>query len=1307
MNAHSNPPGLARREAGDSFVRGADASDGELDPDFRATLTEGQLLCERFRVQHLARRGGMGAIYRGTDESGGQAVAIKIVGSLGPSLRARFLRETQILADLSHPGIVRHLGHGATDDGTLFLVMEWLEGEDLSERLRRQPLSIDESLMLVRFVCQALEVAHARGIVHRDIKPANLFLTSSDPRSVKILDFGIARMAVSMPSLTTSGTLLGTVGYMAPEQAMGQSDVDARADVFALGCVLYECVTGRAPFASADQVAVLAKVLREEPLRPSEIQPAVDARVDQLAARMLAKKRDDRLPSAGAVLRELLRIDVEPAETVAVAGRSQIVRGRSEQRLVSVILGKADDPEKHPAFSDEETLRELSQRFSAEVSGLQGGALLVTLPGRGEANDRAAQAALCALELESRVPGLTLAVATGLAETSGRLPVGAAIERAAALLGAAQARGVYLDDATAGLVGLRFEIRRSGAVNLLIAARRELDAPRLLMGRPTPYLGRDRELMMLDGVLDECVQERVAHSVLVTGGPGMGKSRLASEWLARGGRSGALRALFARGDPNSAGSALSLVAQLLRDAAGLQAADPREVQVARLREHLADTGAGDDLEQIALFTSELAGLGADEPDPIVRAARGNPEVMREQMRRALHGWLDLETARQPVLVVLDDLHWGDASSVAFLGEALRSNPQRSLMVLALGRPEIERQFPELSERAALRIRLLGLSARAAQELVDSVLEDKPDDSVVARAIRTADGNPLYLEELIRRVASGRTDWPDTVLAMAQARIEQLGPESRLVLRVASVFGESCWDAGIESVVDAEIQVKARLAALVEDELLVVLPKSRYSGAREYRFRHALLRDATYATLTPEDRAASHGLAGLWLERSGEKDARLLADHAEAAGQAERARSLLARAAKAAVDAGDLVGTALLANRGVRLGASGFERGRFLLLHCYSAALRGEPEIEVTREALDLLAVGSAPWWLGLGVLIFGSCMRGRPHEVAAYVGLAADAPVERDPDVPLGQGMLTCVGGLVLLGKSHVAERILERTRGMPEQGPPDLVLDAFLEASWAALAAVAPVSGKWRLEQAYAGCRSSAQRLAELGALHGQATALYYFGVAAMHLGRYEEARDACLRSVELVRRTSGDINEGWPMLFLARAYLRLGEVDMALRAVTPIRALPDWMVQQMLPVILGEARLREGKFEAAEEEVIPACSGVSPRLGRMAASVLARALLAQGRVEDALASIERALELPTSHGLESEIDLLTVRGEALYASGRRAEALSAMRHAERAVYAIADGIEDAELRATFLTRVEPCARAIELSKRWADATR
>ena len=1311
MNVSVDAPGdeISDDDAVDSFMRGADdGSDDVIAPNLRTSLESGQVLGERFRVDHLARRGGMGAIYRGVDLTSGNPVAIKIMGSLGRAVRARFLRETRILSGLSHPGIVRHLGHGTTADGTLFLAMDWLDGEDLRERIARQPLSIDETLMLARYVCRALEVAHARGIIHRDIKPANLFLTSSDPRSVKLLDFGIARLVVSVGSLTANGSLLGTIGYMAPEQALRQQEVDARADLFALGCVLYECVTGKAPFASPDQVAVLAKVLREEPPRVSEMCPAVDPRVEQLLSWLLAKNREHRPANVAAVLAELMRIDVEPAPTVVARGRSQVQRGRAEQRIVSVILGKSESPRSAGEASPAQLLHGLSEKFGAEVARLKGGALLLLLSGRGEANDRAAQAALCALELRRRAPDLLLAVATGLADTSGRAPVGAAIDRAAALLGqTGVGSGVLLDDVTSALIGLRFEVQRSGSRHLLLAARRDLDPPRLLMGRPTPHVGRDRELRMLDSVLDECVDERVSRTVIVTGPPGIGKSRLAGEWLGRGGRDGSVRTLFARADPGLAGSALSLLAELIRDAVGLREADEPERSRRALRDHLQSVCGTEALEQLVEFVGEVIGVppGA-EPSPILRAARGNPEVMREQARRALHAWLDGETAQKPVVIVLEDLHWGDAPSVTFFTEALRVNSQRSLMLLALARPEAERQFPDLSERAALRIRLLGLSARAAEELVRSALPGTPESSVMTRLIRTAEGNPLYLEELIRRVAAGSTDWPDSVLAMAQSRIEQLSAEARCVLRVASVFGESCWDLGVREILDDDAEVKARLEALVDEELLVRAPVSRYAGAREYRFRHALLRDATYATLTDEDRAFSHGVASLWLEQSGENDARLLADHCEAAGHAERARGLLVRAAKTAIDAGDLLSTIELCNRGVRLGARGPERGRFLLLRSYAEALCGEPDLEVTREALDSLPVGSAPWWLGLGVLIFGSCMRGMPQEAGSYVKLAAEAPFARERDVPLGQGLLTLVGGLVLLGKAEIAERILERARqstdGVGQEADP--VFGAFLAASDCALKTVAPVAGRWCLAEAYHGGRRAAAELGQLGAIHGQSIALYYFGIAAMHVGRYEEARDACLQSAELTRRTASGINQGWPLLFLAKAYLRLGEIDQALRAVKPIRSLPDWTVQQMLPVILAEARLREGNHVAAEEEAIPACTGVSPRLGRLAASVLARAQLAQGRAADALATGERALALPSANGLESEIDLLTVQAESLRACGLHEQANQAIARAKNAVFTVADWIEDGELRASFLERVEPCARALELARRWSE---
>src|SRR5262249_20304211 len=152
-----------------------------------------------------------------------------------------------------------------------------------------------------------------------------------------------------------------------------------------------------------------------------------------------------------------------------------------------------------------------------------------------------------------------------------------------------------------------------------------------------------------------------------------------------------------------------------------------------------------------------------------------------------------ETADHAAMVVLEDLHWADSPSITLLAHALREQPHRPLVVLGLARPEGERQFPEFSQQASLRIRLDGLLARAAQHLLQAALDRELDDEVVKRIIRTADGNPFYLEELIRRVAAGGTEWPDTVLAMAQSRIEQLDPAARCALRAASVFGEGAWD----------------------------------------------------------------------------------------------------------------------------------------------------------------------------------------------------------------------------------------------------------------------------------------------------------------------------------------------------------------------------------------------------------------------------------------------------------------------------------------------------------------------------------
>jgi tetratricopeptide (TPR) repeat protein len=1269
--------------------------------DFAATaLKPGSLLADRFQVEVFVRRGGMGAIYRGIDRETDAHVAIKTIGPLTADAGARFVRETRILAELSHPRIVRYLAHGTTPGGVMYLAMEWLTGEDLAERLARMPLTIQESCVLLRGISEALAVAHARGIVHRDIKPANLFLLDSDPASVKLLDFGVARVVETDNALTTGGARIGTIGYMSPEQARGDRDVDARADVFALGCVFYECLTGKAPFTSAHAVGVLAKVLQEDPKRPSELRTELDPRFDDFISTLLAKNPKDRPKDAAAALsglHELLTVRRGPLPP----RRSLSVRG-SEQRIISVILGRKAPSKRGEAATVDMWLQELARKYSARVAPLKGGALLLVLTGKGEANDRAAQAALCALELSQRRPDLRLAVATGLAETSGNVPVGAAIDTGAALLAASNRSGVLLDDVTLGLVGSRFEIRREADVSILLGARNDFDPPRVLMGRPTPCVGRDGELRTLDEALDACVLDRVSRAVIVSGPPGIGKSRLAREWIQRGGHAGAIRTLFARLDPTSAGSAWSLVQRLIRDAAGLRESETRDRQIAKVNEYLSGLLDAEHAARAGEFICEIICLRATKGKQSKQflAARGNPEVMHEQARRALHTWLGAEMARQPMLLVVEDLHWGDIPSVGFLAEVLREKPHSPLMVLAMARPEVERQFPELCRRAQLRLRLPGLGERATTQLAEAVLPERPDGNTVERLVRLTEGNPFYLEELIRCLAVGRMDWPQTVMAMAQSRIDRLDSSTRCVLRAASVFGERCWDGGIAEIVEGLVDVDEVLKCLVREEILLEVPEARYAGSREYRFRHALLRDAAYEMLTEEDRCTAHGIAGGWLERNGEKNARLLADHYEAAKAHERASPWLLRAAKKTINAGDLLGTIELANRGATLATSGVDHGRFLLLRSYAEALQGQPDMRITREALDLLPTGTPPWWLALGILIFAAGMRGKPEEAAPYIALAREAPFTRESDMPLGQGLVTLVGGLVLLGKPSVAEVILERARASETLGEldPDPVFRAFLTAAECALAAVAPVGGRWQLERALQEGRHCAEVLGSLGAIYGQSVVLMYLAIAAMHLGRHDEARDACLRSCDLARQASTVIRDAWPALFLARAYLHLHQPHEALKAVEPVRSASDQTARQLLPIVLGEVQLQLGNNDTAEAEVESACRGSSPRLQRLAACVLVRARLNRGRTREALSVLEHTMQFEGAAGLESEIDLMNLRVECLLACGQREAASRVAVRTKELVVKLSTDIRDEDLRASFLARVEPCARALAL---------
>ncbi len=291
--------------------------------------------------------GGMGEVYRARDTRLDRIVAIKVLpATLGsdPEFRARFEREAKAISQLPHPNICALYDIGRHDD-TDYLVLEYLEGETLAARLDRTgALDADTALSLAIQIASALDAAHRAGIVHRDLKPGNVMLVrasaGSAPLTAKLLDFGLAKPAsISATSpltvaptrttpITVQGAILGTFQYMAPEQLEGR-DADARSDIWAFGCVLYECVTGRRAFGGASQASLIGAILKDQPAPPSTSSPLVPAALDRIIATCLAKDPDDRWQSASDLARELRWIHDAPPAAAGTGSRPDARSGVS------------------------------------------------------------------------------------------------------------------------------------------------------------------------------------------------------------------------------------------------------------------------------------------------------------------------------------------------------------------------------------------------------------------------------------------------------------------------------------------------------------------------------------------------------------------------------------------------------------------------------------------------------------------------------------------------------------------------------------------------------------------------------------------------------------------------------------------------------------------------------------------------------------------------------------------------------------------------------------------------------------------
>ncbi|MGH9255572.1 MAG: protein kinase domain-containing protein [Vicinamibacterales bacterium] len=317
-----------------------------------------------YEIQSALGAGGMGEVYRARDTRLDRTVAIKVLPShvaTDPTLKQRFEREARTLAALSHPHICPVFDVGQEDPSTGsgqavdYLVMEYLDGQTLADRLVRGPLPLDQALRYAIEIADALDKAHRKGIVHRDLKPGNIMLTRSGgpsgPTITKLLDFGLAKTAApaaagagasmlptASPGLTGQGTILGTLQYMAPEQLEGK-DADARTDIFAFGAVLYETITGRRAFEGPSQARLISAIMSADPRPLSASQPLAPPPLDHLVQRCLAKDPDERWQTASDVMQELRWLAGQSAQPVTSAPvRTKSHRARIAQAVAALIL---------------------------------------------------------------------------------------------------------------------------------------------------------------------------------------------------------------------------------------------------------------------------------------------------------------------------------------------------------------------------------------------------------------------------------------------------------------------------------------------------------------------------------------------------------------------------------------------------------------------------------------------------------------------------------------------------------------------------------------------------------------------------------------------------------------------------------------------------------------------------------------------------------------------------------------------------------------------------------------------------------
>ena len=925
-----------------------------IDPDdLRA------LMGADYEVQHLLGQGAYGTVVKAIQRSTGQPVAIKaqrLGREQSPEQRAsligRFERETLLCATLNHPAIVRIIDKGRHDD-VLIIIFEFVPGETLTEHLaRRRSLPPVEAVFLMAQVLDALETAHQRGIVHRDLKPDNIMVVTAGAQSyMKVLDFGIGAYTTDAPVdaavLTRSQEILGTPCYGAPEQLRGEP-ATARSDIYAWGLVLLECLTGQRVMDGATMAQVFHKQLSatEVPLPPAlATHPLGD-----IVRQAVAKDARHRAGDAGRLGELLRRVRIDdfvgliaaeptgrPVKTMAIEQGTY----PGEQRQATVFCCSVTALSTGPGLPDVETYdtvqrdqlglcTDIVTRFGGHLVGRLANRIVAVF-GLPQASDSdARRACRAALELSARMEsrrailssqrGIDLELRIGIhtdmviVDVDGT-PAGPAVNLASRLESLAIPGAALVSAATRDLVHKRIRLRSVDPTTVasvpppvklftLISEGSASDFADLPSDRRQlpPLVGRDQELETLLGHWG-AARAGAGRVTIIRGEPGVGKSRLIQELRQRALETGAL-VLACHCLQEERNSALHPVLACLRQHFELDGgASETSLQ------HLGEALARCQLNRAVLTPILCSWMGVPAP-----AAYPPPPLSGERQRdlllQALARLLCQASTDEPKLIIVEDLHWADPSSLELVSRIAEQVAGSAALVLLTARPELEMNLPGVDA-----LQLSGLPEAAIGQLITHLAGAEPLDAEMRASImERTDGVPLFVEELTRSLLNpantpvtgggpaARTV-PSSLQDLLNGRLDGLGV-AKETAQLAAAIGREFEVELLDAIsLRGREALQADLNALVDSGMV----HRRLHASVRYVFRHALIREAAAESMLAAQRRVVHRRIAVTLEGqasadgAGPEPARL-AWHYSLAGEPEKAIPLLLTAGQRAARA---------------------------------------------------------------------------------------------------------------------------------------------------------------------------------------------------------------------------------------------------------------------------------------------------------------------------------------------------------------------------------------------------------------------